>query len=101
MLPVNPMSSRVMDTHIEHFHGVDVMVNCAGIAGPTEFVEDISFEQWQRCFAVNIDAVFLFCNQVVPFHEGSAGWQHYQHLIDARAGTATRCERLMPHRNGR
>ncbi len=80
--------SRVMDTHIEQFHGVDVMVNCAGIAGPTEFVENISFEQWQRCFAVNIDAVFLFCNQVVPFMKAAragniinisstAGWHGY------------------------
>ena len=79
---------RVMDIHIEQFHGVDVMVNCAGIAGPTEFVEDISFEQWQRCLAVNIDSVFLFCRKVIPFMKAAragniinisstAGWHGY------------------------
>ena len=79
---------RVMDAHIEQFDGVDVMVNCAGIAGPTEFAEDISLEQWQRCFAVNIDAVFLFCRKVIPFMKAArtgsiinisstAGWHGY------------------------
>lgn len=79
---------RVVDSHIEQFHGIDVMVNCAGIAGPTEFAEDISFEQWRRCFAVNIDAVFLFCGKVIPFMKAAragniinisstAGWHGY------------------------
>ncbi len=79
---------RVMDAHIERFHGVDVMVNCAGIAGPTGFAEDISLEQWQRCLAVNIDAVFLFCRKAIPFMKtarsgniinisSTAGWHGY------------------------
>ncbi len=79
---------RVMDAHIEQFHGIDGMVNCAGIAGPTEFAEDVSLEQWQRCLAVNIDSVFLFCRKVIPFMKGAragniinisstAGWHGY------------------------
>ena len=79
---------RAVDTHIEKFHGVDVMVNCAGIAGPTEYAENISLQQWQRCFAVNIDAVFLFCRKVIPFMKAArsgniinisstAGWHGY------------------------
>ncbi len=79
---------RVMDAHIKQFQGIDVMVNCAGIAGPTEFVEDISLEQWQRCLAVNTDSVFLFCREVIPYMKAAksgniinisstAGWHGY------------------------
>ena len=52
--------------HLAKFHGVDVMVNCAGIAGPTAFVEDIKLDDWARCMAVNLDATLMFCQAVIP-----------------------------------
>jgi NAD(P)-dependent dehydrogenase (short-subunit alcohol dehydrogenase family) len=39
--------------------GLDVLVNNAGIAGPTAYVEDVSYDEWRQCLAVGLDAQFL------------------------------------------
>ncbi len=57
---------RVFDLHRETMGGVDVMINCAGIAGPTLPVEDVTLEQWHQCLGVNLDATFLFSRKVIP-----------------------------------
>lgn len=44
--------------------GVDILINNAGIAGPTKPIEEISVEEWRQCMAVDIDAMF-FCSRVV------------------------------------
>ena len=46
--------------------GVDVLVNNAGIAGPTADVEDVDYEEWRRCLAVGLDSHFLTCRRVAP-----------------------------------
>ncbi len=46
--------------------GCDVLVNNAGIAGPTGAVEEMTLAQWRQCFAVNLDAQMLTCRRVVP-----------------------------------
>lgn len=46
--------------------GVDVLVNNAGIAGPTKRVEDISLDEWERTLAVNLSGQFLCAKAVIP-----------------------------------
>jgi NAD(P)-dependent dehydrogenase (short-subunit alcohol dehydrogenase family) len=46
--------------------GVDVLVNNAGIAGPTALVEDIDPEAWRDCLAVGLDSHFLLARLVIP-----------------------------------
>jgi NAD(P)-dependent dehydrogenase (short-subunit alcohol dehydrogenase family) len=46
--------------------GVDVLVNNAGVAGPTAFVEDIDPGAWRDCLAVDLDSHFLLARLVVP-----------------------------------
>ncbi|MFL6180071.1 MAG: SDR family oxidoreductase, partial [Actinomycetes bacterium] len=46
--------------------GVDVLINNAGIAGPTAAVEDISLNDWRQCLAIDLDSHFLTCRSVVP-----------------------------------
>ena len=41
-----------------HLGGLDVLVNNAGIAGPTAKVEDIRPEDWERCIAVDLNGMF-------------------------------------------
>ncbi len=54
--------------------GLDVLVNCAGIKGPTALVEDVAFADWRQCLAVNLDAAFLCCHHGVPLlRESAAG----------------------------
>jgi NAD(P)-dependent dehydrogenase (short-subunit alcohol dehydrogenase family) len=46
--------------------GVDVLVNNAGIAGPTALVEDVEPDVWRECMAVNIDSHFMLTRLLVP-----------------------------------
>ncbi len=50
----------------EKLGGLDVLVNMAGIAGPTATLEDISLADWRRCLAVNLDAAFLCAKAAIP-----------------------------------
>ena len=45
--------------------GVDLLVNNAGIAGPTKPIEEISPGEWRRCLAVGLDGVFNCTRRVV------------------------------------
>lgn len=54
------MVSRVAARTLVELGGLDVLVNNAGIAGPTARVEDVSLEEWQHVLAVNLTAPFLF-----------------------------------------
>jgi len=57
---------RFLDAALASLGGLDVMVNNAGIAGPTANVEDVELEDWRRTLAVNLDATYLCCKRVVP-----------------------------------
>ena len=43
--------------------GLDVLVNNAGIAGPTAKVEDIQPADWERCIAVDLNGMF-YCTRL-------------------------------------
>jgi NAD(P)-dependent dehydrogenase (short-subunit alcohol dehydrogenase family) len=55
-----------VDGVLERWGGVDVLVNNAGVAGPTARVEDIEPAAWRDCLAVNLDSHFLLTRLVVP-----------------------------------
>ncbi|HEY3764525.1 MAG TPA: SDR family oxidoreductase [Gaiellales bacterium] len=46
--------------------GLDVLVNNAGIAGPTALVEDIEPAAWQRCLAIDLTSHYRACARVIP-----------------------------------
>lgn len=48
------------------FGGLDVLVNNAGVSGPTAALEDISVADWTRTFAVNALGAFLMMRAVIP-----------------------------------
>ena len=49
----------------EDFGGIDILFNSAGIATPGT-IEDISYEDWDLIYAVNVRATFAFCKWAVP-----------------------------------
>ena len=44
---------------------VDVLVNNAGVY-PAAPIEDISYAEWRRILAINLDGVFLMSQAVLP-----------------------------------
>lgn len=46
--------------------GVDVLINNAGIAGPTARLEEITPEDWQRCINVCLTSQFLTSRCAIP-----------------------------------
>src|SRR5256885_5802579 len=51
---------------VDLWGGVDVLVNNAGVAGPTALVEGIDPVAWRDCLAVNLDSHFLTARLVIP-----------------------------------
>ncbi|MCV2489212.1 SDR family oxidoreductase [Geodermatophilus sp. YIM 151500] len=45
---------------------VDVLVNSAGIVGPSAPLVDLDLTSWRRTFAVNTDGTFLMCRAFAP-----------------------------------
>jgi NAD(P)-dependent dehydrogenase (short-subunit alcohol dehydrogenase family) len=46
--------------------GIEVLVNNAGISGPTRPLPQITLSEWQEVMDVNLTAPFLACRLVVP-----------------------------------
>jgi NAD(P)-dependent dehydrogenase (short-subunit alcohol dehydrogenase family) len=53
--------------------GLDVLVNNAGIAGPTAKVEDTQLADWQQTIAVNLTGPFLCTRRAVPLLKAAGG----------------------------
>ncbi len=53
--------------------GLDVLVNNAGIAGPTAKVEDIRPEDWERTIAVDLHGMFYCTRKAMPMLKAAGG----------------------------
>jgi NAD(P)-dependent dehydrogenase (short-subunit alcohol dehydrogenase family) len=58
---------RLFKQAIKALGGLDVLVNNAGIAGPTGRVEEIAPADWDRCLAINITGQFNCARLAVPY----------------------------------
>lgn len=61
---------QVVDKVIQEWGRIDILVNNAAHQAVFETFEDIPAEEWDRTFAVNIDAIFHLCQAAVP-HMGA------------------------------
>jgi len=65
---------RMVDAALDEFSQIDILVNNAGIAGPTALVPDVTREDWDRTFAINLTGAFLCAKYAFP------------HMIKRRSG---------------
>lgn len=52
---------------------LDVLVNNAGISGPTAALEEITLADWQRTLDINLTGVFLCARRAVPLLKAAGG----------------------------
>ncbi len=55
------------------FNCIDVLINNAGISGPSGRVEDIDFSEWKKTLNVNLDGTFLATRSAIPLLKNNGG----------------------------
>ena len=64
---------RWIDAALAAGGGLDVLVNNAGIAGPTAPIENIGADEWERSLAVSLTSHYRTCARVVPAMKAARG----------------------------
>src|SRR6266851_4232789 len=57
---------RMVSAALDAFGQINILINNAGIAGPTALVPNVSREQWDHTLAVNLTGAFLCAKHVLP-----------------------------------
>ncbi|MDV7354578.1 SDR family NAD(P)-dependent oxidoreductase [Rhodococcus oxybenzonivorans] len=63
---------------------IDILVNSAGVVGPSAPLVDVDLEDWRRTFRINVDGTFLLCRAFVPAM-AAAGWGRVVNLASIAA----------------
>lgn len=63
---------------------VDILINSAGIVGPSAPLVDVDLMAWQRTFRINVEGTFLMCRAFVPGMVAS-GWGRVVNLASIAA----------------
>jgi NAD(P)-dependent dehydrogenase (short-subunit alcohol dehydrogenase family) len=65
--------ARMVATVAERWGRIDILVNCAGVLGPTAPVESYPLEAWRQVISTNLEGVFLTCRSILPWMQAQ-GW---------------------------
>ncbi len=76
---------QLVETTLEQFGSIDVLINNAGIPGPMGELHTLDVEAWDRVFSVNVCGVFLCSKMVIPcMIERGAG-----HIVNISSSTTS------------
>lgn len=64
---------RLVETSLQHFSRIDVMVNNAGISHANQPMLNVSEEQFDRIFQVNVKSIYLSAIHCVPVFRKQGG----------------------------
>ena len=64
---------RLFELALQQLGGIDILINNAGIAGPTGPIEEIAPEDWRRTLEVNITGQYLCARRAVPHIRAAGG----------------------------
>ncbi|MCH6581738.1 MAG: SDR family oxidoreductase, partial [Proteobacteria bacterium] len=64
---------RLFDEALRELGGLDILINNAGISGPTGLVEDVTPEAWNHTIAVNLSGQFYCIRRAVPLLKQAGG----------------------------
>ena len=56
----------------QQVESIDILINCAGVAGPTASLQDVDPEEWRRTIAVNLNGMFYSLKEAVPLLKKSS-----------------------------
>jgi NAD(P)-dependent dehydrogenase (short-subunit alcohol dehydrogenase family) len=68
-----PQVDAMFDAVRAFLGGLDVLINNAGIAGPTAAVESIDIADWNRTIAVDLNGMFYCTRRAVPLLKQAGG----------------------------
>jgi NAD(P)-dependent dehydrogenase (short-subunit alcohol dehydrogenase family) len=77
----------VVETAVDAFGGVDVLVNNVGIVGPAESVVDLDLDAWHRVVDVNVTSMILMSRFAIPHMRAVGGGSIVN--LSSLAGTQT------------
>jgi NAD(P)-dependent dehydrogenase (short-subunit alcohol dehydrogenase family) len=57
---------HICDASAENIGGLSILINNAGVAGPSAPVEEIDEDGWDRCIRINLSGTFYMTRRAVP-----------------------------------
>lgn len=66
----------IMDEAVALLGGIDVLVNNAGIAGPTGNIEELDAHAWEQTVSTNLNSQYYFLSKAVPYLKQSRNNPH-------------------------
>ncbi|WP_435158280.1 SDR family NAD(P)-dependent oxidoreductase [Haladaptatus sp. DFWS20] len=85
---------QTIDEIFDIFDSVEILVNNAGIAGPTRLCEEVTAEEWDQTIDVNLRGPFYMCRELLPGMKD----QSYGRIVNIASVTGKRpLEQRLPY----